>query len=348
MDWSGIVAAAERERVAPLLYHATRDRRLVPEAASEQLAGAYVRTGLANTLRLRETASILQQLSAFGVPVMVLKGLSLAERVYGNVALRPMVDSDVLVRRRDVSAALAALYELGYRSAQPEIAPDVALAFENEVMLVRNGHLTWSLEVHWSLFDSPFYQDRLSEESLWAGAVPITVEGAPAFTPSSPLELLHLCGHLVLHHRGRGLLWWNDIAEVIAYEGRSLNWDEVLSQAVALDLVMPLQAVLPTVAEKWGAVMPPDVPARLETLVPRPVEARVYALLTSERSAPGRRLLEDVQGMSGRGARLRFLLHNLFPSAAYMDERYGIDEPWQRPLYYVYRWWRGLGDLLRG
>ena len=40
--------------------------------------------------------------------------------------------------------------------------------------------------------------------------------------------------------------------------------------------------------------------------------------------------------------RLGYAWTHLFPSAAYMRQRYDIPHPLLLPLYYPYRWFRGL------
>ena len=345
-DWDAVGALALSERVAPLLYYSTRRHHLLPDELLHRCHKAYTETGLLNALRLNELAGLLAALATGGIDVILLKGVALAERVYSNIALRPMVDIDLLVRKANVCQALALLQDAGYRFEGPEISPDAALEFENEILLRERDRSGWVIELHWSLFDSPYYQERLPEGTLWETAESVAFEGSTACALSPEHELLHLCGHLALHHRGVGLLWWNDIADLITCDADRLDWDRLLTEAEALNLIMPLQAVLPEAAERWAAPVPPDVLYRLAALVPRPDEARVYHQLTAGHRPPARRLLSDLSEIPGWGARLRFLFRNLFPSAAYMDERYGISRPWLRPFYYLRRWLVGLGGLL--
>jgi len=61
--------------------------------------------------------------------------------------------------------------------------------------------------------------------------------------------------------------------------------------------------------------------------------------------ATGRRFWSDLRAIPGWRQRLRFARTHLLPSAAYMRRRYGIAHPLLLPLYYPYRWLRGLrGD----
>lgn len=346
-DWDAVESLAVAERVAPLLYHSARRHRFLPDKLLDLCRQIYTETGLQNALRLNELAPLLSGLSAAGIDVILLKGAALAERVYGNIALRPMCDIDMLVRKADVRQALALLQDAGYRVGGSEVAPETKLEFENEVLLQNPDRPDWVVELHWSLFDSPYYQAYLPEDVLWAAAEPVVIEGSAVHVLSPEHEFLHLCGHLMLHHRGVGLLWWNDVAECLHhYDGR-LDWDEALSNAEALNLVKPLQSVLPVVADVWLAPVPPDVSARVEAMVPARDEIRAFESMTAEYRPPGRRLLADLHGIPDWGARLRFLYRNLFPSAAYMDERYEIRHPALRVAYYPYRWLLGVNDVLR-
>lgn len=346
IDWDEVWTLAASERVAPLLYHTTRHHPILPEWMLLLGREAYLEAGLLNTLRLKELSTLLSEFALNGIDVILLKGAALVERIYGNIALRPMVDVDLLVRREHVRPALASLQAAGYQSSGAEIRPDTALDFENELLLWKQDRVEWVTELHWSLFDSPYYQHRLPEATLWASAVEFQMDDQPARVLSPELELLHLCGHLTLHHRGQGLLWWNDIAEVIHADSPRLNWDKLLQQAAELDLVLPLQHILPEVARGWRAPVPPEALDRLAALTPSREEAQVFDSLTAGHRPPARRLLADLQGLPGWKPKARFLASNLFPSAAYMDERYAITHPWQRPFYYPYRWYLGISRAI--
>src|SRR5690606_8539600 len=104
---------------------------------------------------------------------------------------------------------------------------------------------------------------------------------APTRVLSTEMMLLHLCGHLALHHRNHGLLWQCDIVELLHRERERIDWDVVLAQAAVMKLMLPLRAVLPGAAEVWRAPVPAPVLAHLAALRPGKVEARVYRAQTT-------------------------------------------------------------------
>jgi len=60
------------------------------------------------------------------------------------------------------------------------------------------------------------------------------------------------------------------------------------------------------------------------------------------RAPAARRMWAGLTSISGWGLRLRYALGNLFPSVDYMQGQYHIPHKLLVPLYYPYRWPRGL------
>jgi hypothetical protein len=298
-------------------------------------------------LLFRELGRILRALDEAGVPVIVLKGAALAEAVYGNIALRPMADLDLLVPHESLAPTLAALANLGHLAADTETQDGAAATFENEVMLRKAGPVAVLTEIHWSLLDSPHYQHLLPMSWFWETAIPVRIEGAEVLVLGPEALLMHLCAHLALHHGGRGLLWLHDVAEALHHFRDRLDWDLLLAKAEEYDLVLPLQLILPRVAEDWAAPVPPGFLQRLRRLEPSPQEVRVFNWLTARERPVAQRFWADLASMPGWRSRLRYLMGNLFPSMAYMRQRYRIRHDLLLPLHYPYRWLLGLRSALR-
>lgn len=348
-DWDAVHDAVQREGVAPLLYAIARGRDLLPQAIEEEWRLAYFSNARRNLLLFHELARVLRELDARGIAAIVLKGAALAEAVYGNPAVRPMCDADVLVRRDDVPLALSTLATLDYEAPHGEARAGDTLAYENEVLLRKLGAQDSVLEIHWSLFDSPYYQHTLALDWFWATATPLHIADVATRMLGPEAQLLHLCGHLLLHH-GSGaprLLWLHDIAEVLTVYRDTLDWDNLLRQAQALDLTLPVHHLLLRVAEEWRVPIPATALARLRALEPSAQEVRVFADLTAPHRPVIRRFWADLASMPDWKTRLAYAWHSMFPTAAYMQRRYAIPHPWLTPLYYPYRWWVGIKGVLR-
>jgi hypothetical protein len=340
--WAAVCARGAAERVGPLLHRALDPLDILPAAIEHALRRARRVTSLTNLLLLREFARALRELAAAGVPVIVLKGAALAEAVYRDVSLRPMVDVDVLIRHNDVDTAARVLAGLGYVPMRSETHPGALAEHENEMAFRKREGFPACIDVHWTLFDSPFHQAHVGMDWFWQTAHPLQLADMPTLMLGPEALLMHLCGHLALHHAATGLLWWHDIIEVLLARAAELDWPELFARTRAYELVLPVRTVLSRAQAEWGVALPAHAIAALTALPSSAAEERVFTRLSRPGRPAGGRFWIDLLGMSGWRQRLRFARTNLFPSAAYMRQRYAIAHPLLLPLYYPYRWLRGL------
>ncbi len=332
--------------LAPLLYRNLHGHGILPPGVDARLLFAVFHSRTRSEIAFRELDRVLPCLSDAHVPVILLKGAALATAIYGDPVLRPMIDLDLLVHPGDVARVLEALQGLGYEPPATEMRPQDALAYSNEIGLSRPGGAEIPVEIHWGLLDSPLYRGRPPEEWLWGTALPVSIGQAGAWMLGPEAQILHLCGHLALHHAGEGLLWLNDIAEVLYHYKEQIDWRRLLGQAQAADLVLPLQQVLPRVAEGWQAPIPAEALAALHALQPSAAEARVFGGMSAGPRSVAAEVWSDLPGLGRAGERLRYLAAKLFPARAYMRERYGIRHAVLLPLYYPYRWLLGVRSAL--
>lgn len=342
-DWESLRAVGEAERVAGLLHRALAPLAIAPPAVTAALRQSRRTTSVRNLLLLHELGLCLQELSAARVAVIVLKGAALAQAVYRDLSLRPMGDVDLLVRREDLALTTRLLAQLDYAPVRAETHPGALAEHENELTFRKRGRFAACIDVHWTLFDSPYYQDRIAMDWFWNTAQPVSIAGVPTLMLGPEALLIHLCGHLALHHGASGLLWWHDIAEVLSTCRDELDWAELLAKTRVYGLALPVCTVLTGVAEEWGVSVPGDVLPALRALPHSRAEERVFAWLMQPDRPAGPRFLADLGSMSGWRRRFRFARTHLFPSASYMRQRYRIRHALLLPLYYPYRWLRGLG-----
>jgi hypothetical protein len=347
-DWQSLLVLSRSERVAPLLHRAVRGRGIVPRAVARAWRRSRHSTALHNMLLLRELEPCLQQFAAARVPVIVLKGAALTTAVYRDLTLRPMADIDLLVRQEDRAATRRILEKRGYTAARAETHPGALFEYENEFLFAKSGTVKVWLDVHWSLVDSPHYQARIGMDWFWATAQPFAIADTPTSMLGPEALLMHLCGHLALHHRLKGLLWWHDIAEVIeCYRGR-IDWVQLLCRTRQYGLALPVYTVLRIVGEEWSAPIPPDVLGALRADRSSRQERRIFTWLTAAERPVGQRFWTDIVSLPHWGQRWRFARTQLLPSVAYMRQRYRIRHALLVPLYYPYRWLQGLRGLRTG
>jgi hypothetical protein len=252
-----------------------------------------------------------------------------------------MADVDLLVRQEDAPAVLSALAGVGYYPAAAEVRPDAQSEFRYAALLQRaqGGPL---LDVHWTLFHSQYYQHHLPMDWFWQDLRTVKVGPAEARVLRPAAQLLHLCGHVLLHHKEGDLAQMHDIAALVVHSGPALDWDEVLAGAELCALLLPLQRVLPRLAGQWRLPLPPHVLARVATRVASAGERQAFAALTARDRPVASRFLADLLGNPAWRGRLRFLGATLFPTPAYLRARYGARGGLWLPLYYPLHWLSSL------
>lgn len=190
-EWVALLNIAEEENVLPW---ATERLRLlngvcVPEQ-TEQL-NEIRRTFQIRTFVWAESLkSALPALARADLPVISFKGPSLAERIYGDAALRTCSDLDLLVRPADLERAEEVLAAIGFI---PQGGAD-----DYHRRYLRKATI---LELHHHL-ENP-YAFPIDMDALWTRSRVSQFQGVPVrlFHPAD--ELLYLCLHAVRHRFDR-------------------------------------------------------------------------------------------------------------------------------------------------
>ncbi len=185
-----LLATASAERVLPLLT------AVAPLA--EAAGRACLATGVRNAVLLDFTRRACASLASASIPVLLLKGIDLCERVYQNPALRPMHDVDLLVPRASLRPAMSTLVAAGLRA---EEAPGDG-NLRHSVVLSGPPPLRPHVHLHWHLANASYplpYVERIDLDGLWRRSLPWPGAPESARIPSPADLAVYLCEHLVKH-----------------------------------------------------------------------------------------------------------------------------------------------------
>ena len=252
--WQRLLALADYHRVQPLLCQALCGfEQAIPHDQIRTLKEDE-RANLHKALLLsRELIRIVAHLSALGLKVMPYKGPALAELLYGDIAMRPPGDIDLLVRRRDLARIRVAVGGLGYiphlrltpREEQAYLSSGYELAFDGDA----GPNL---LELQWAI-QPRFYAVNFDIDGVFQRAVTLNVAGHAMATPSPADLFLILSLHAAKHVWGR-LVWLCDIAQLMMTP--DLDWNWIGSQAQELGIVRILRVTMLAANEFLGAAVP--------------------------------------------------------------------------------------------
>ncbi|MBM4329810.1 MAG: nucleotidyltransferase family protein [Deltaproteobacteria bacterium] len=231
-DWETIVKSSIRHDLAPLFYH--RLKPLIPEihlpaSIADKLREIYLRSVARNIRMYKQLSEFIMALWGAGIQVIPLKGAHLAKFVYGNVALRPMSDVDLLVRRENMPKVCEILVGKGYTHAGHLNIHETCEVFQHLPPFEKPGGL--AMELHWNL-ETPTYPLRIDVEGLWERAQISSLDGIDVPTLSPEDQLLHLCLHVSLHHGfANGLKALCDINEIIERYRGNMDWGKIIDRS---------------------------------------------------------------------------------------------------------------------
>ena len=247
LQWKQIVDSALSENIAPLLYYNLKnfgEANLVPQETMDKLKKAYYANLARNMYLFSELRRILEAFNNREVDTMVLKGAALANTVYDDIALRYMVDIDILVKQEDLPYVKGIMTDLDY-TVNAEVRSEEWYNKKHGFHLAPFKHNKKSIpiEVHWGISKKSF---NIDITKWWKRTRKVEFDNYTVFIPSAEDMLLHLCLHL--HHQNynvrtikRGLC---DIYETLRYYNGTINWDLFEHEIGLCKMVKPTHSIL--------------------------------------------------------------------------------------------------------
>ncbi len=346
-QWDLTSQTGGRQEVGALLYASIKTlgmHKAVSPNVLEFLRGQFVATRNANRWAYEALDELLPRFECAGIPVILLKGCALAATLYAPNGLRPVGDLDLLVQRQDVGRARTVLGELGYGPLAQGLPGGIEDRYAAQQAFWRERAHPSHVEVHWHLVERSYYRARVPIEWFWERTVPIQLHGRTVRVLSLEALFLHLSIHFAIHHNCRGLKWSYDLALLLANSGRDMDWTELLDAVDRFGLVLPLRAVLETVADTWGIVPPAHVAARLRKATVRWQDRLAFSVAAPYRTAT---LGFDAFAQTGWRSKIDYLMCLIFPDASFMALRYRVKNPLLMPAFYGWRFSQGLYKVVR-
>ncbi len=329
--WTFVEAGA----AGPLLTRRVKMSGVAPPKSIADRMRSNVLAVAARNLSMR--AALADAINATGKPALLLKGVDLAERVYGNLGHRPMGDVDFLVRGEDASAYHAFLSSRGF---------SVSPAFDERLLQSTAAHhFSYTrkdgavLELHWRLADG---DDGGLSSRVWRDAVGHPQFASHAYVMSPEQLFLHLCLHQKHHLFETSLIQFWDIAELIRHPSLAIDWAaiRVLAQERRLERSMDLLFYM--LREHLGVLPPPAIGNPVPFAIGiQPIASPLARLgVISYGEHQFHLLAQAIAPRSSWAERLEAILGSLLPSRNDVRARHGSpnDGPWRDSISYLRRW----------
>ncbi len=264
-DWNSLLKMAQEQRILPLLYARLAELGvLVPSATQKQLRSEYQRNVFHSIANAAELIDVLKEFDDEKIPVMPFKGVVLAASIYQDPSSRPAGDLDVLVHRRDLVRATAALLRRGYElktEVHADGTPHASNSYEYHFERKSDGMV---MELRWRLeLTQPRFRRNLGMDWVWPQRRVTMLAGAEVPDMSPKVTLLVLCMHGSKHVWSR-LIWICDVAQLLESHPE-LNWKEVLREAKRTGLWRALALGVLLAHRMAGAPVPDSILRKFES-----------------------------------------------------------------------------------
>ncbi len=322
-------------RMLPLAYR-NLSKQGVVHPAMGTLKGIYRRGWVENQTLFRVFRGILPKLQDAGIEMMLLKGIALILGHYRDYGVRPMQDVDVLVHQKDAFKAFG-IFEsegwtrtkfVGVRFTERELNYRQALGF-------RAPANDAEIDLHWhALYVAP---SSRTDAFFWDGAAPMTFDGIAMIGPNPTDHLLITCAHGNAWNEVPPIRWVADAITIMRTS--DIDWQRLLHLARELRLALPLRDAFRYLAKEFGAAVPHDVLAALDTLPSDRTDRLQYARSQEVKLQTPRDTLLAVYGEYRRTAYGQSRVARAFGFLKYLQFYWRLDKFWKVAPYAAHWLW---------
>lgn len=226
VPWEHLVILAGIQGVDGFVYYHLNRLGLLnslPESVSGQLEGSYARTRKHTLAILNEAQVLSDRIEHARIPVIVLQGLSLINKLYSDPGLRQLGDMDLMVKPGDKNRLKELLFQEGYGSPYPAY-PDIL--FKSEVLVDIHTHV-----LNLDRIESRRYIFPENLTPMWEKAIPFFDQPNGILTLDPCDNFIALAAHALKHSYSR-LIWLADLHEcLIKWADNADRWKEMVVRA---------------------------------------------------------------------------------------------------------------------
>lgn len=267
ISWDFFITEILRHNVGPLIFeiiHHGQLEDLFPPTVIQELKKIHQQTAFFNMFLYAEAKKIVQALSQKNIPAILFKGASLSQDVYGNIALRPSADIDILVQKDSIQEVKKTFFELGFSFPQMLMSEDFYYRNHFHIPFSKNlKNFPIEIEIHWNLMDK-YLLAATNIFEIWERKRNLDFEGAQTYGLSYEDELIYLALHTLKHGYmntliasnplvyldlffnpicENKLIWFIDLKKIIESRSSKINWDHLIQTANRWGVLESIHAI---------------------------------------------------------------------------------------------------------
>ena len=277
-DWHAILQLSNSHGVASLVYkklYASGCASLVPPVILSQLQSCYLKSVSESIKIKRDIAFCLDILMTHDIRCIPLKGTFVGQKVYGDLAFRPMGDIDILIPHADLSTAYESFIDHGYQPQWP-LLDSIENLVEHHLPPMRKPGRT-PVEIHWKLLDQalPFTIDI---EEIWQEARPGHLFNRDVMFMRYEAYILHTCVHGAYQDNfSGGMKFISDVTEMLVGQNAKsciIDWQYFMDLTAKWHIIRCVFLTLQISRNLLDAPVPQDV---LDSLQPQAYKPEIYS-----------------------------------------------------------------------
>ncbi len=346
IDWNIFLKKARDEGISPLVFSRLSELAEhydIPEYVRKDLEKDYYLSATKNALIFEELKKVLGLFNQRKIQVIVMKGAALAETAYGNLALRPMSDVDLLVKKENLHQIDELLKKLGYSPADRSVDDvDFTSTYLTTLDYRNPAKNSPSFHIHWHFVNSTIpnesYIGYIKMDDVWRDAVRTNIADIETWVMAPHHLLIHLSEHaLRVTHSLSRLSYFCDIDRAINYYGKDLDWNLLIQDSLRFNLSKMVYTTLYFSHYFIKAKVPEDVLLKLRPErfgIPEKIFMRKAA---ENKRTPGMSYLIHLSMNKGLAKKLKFVGRTLFPPKDILAQRSYISRSDMNYRYYLNR-----------
>jgi hypothetical protein len=333
VNWSSVLRIGEKHKILSFLYLHFKEEMSVkiPPWVMEILKDFYYRISYRNMRIYSLLIPILKGIQEKNIPIILLKGVALADKVYGNIALRPMYDVDLLVKKEDVEKVGSLFKKFNFLC---DLESDDGKSYHNRYFDKDKGI---GFELHWNIENTP-NPFTLNIDEIWERAQSAGIPGVQALILSPEDLILYLCLHTSYHHKFyQDLITLKqicDISESIRYYQSVFDWLKFTNLAQRYGLSKPVYCSLYITESLLSTGIPLDIidNLRLKSFNTEYTDFIIRERIFAKNPFPAG-IVKSFSGLS-MSEKIKAFIKTVFLSPSDMAKRYYLSP--KSPKVYLY------------
>jgi len=325
-------AAARYHAVTGLLSERLSAAGGTPSHVIQRLRDLAFREAVVDLIRERQLRVLIEALDVTGVRALLIKGAHLAYSHYHDPALRPRLDTDLLIRPADRDVVDRILRSQGY---EPQLHVSGALV-SSQRMYVKSfyGSPVHIVDLHWKIANQIAFADMLTFDDVAARATALPRLSRRARGLSDVDALLLACVHRVAHHHDSDCLIWLYDIHLLAGGMAPAGWQAFVSLARDRKMTAICRHSLQRAAALFRTEIPEQVRVAFANTDAQHEPSASY--LRANRR-PAADIITDLGSLRSWRARWQLVREHLFPSVDYMRGVYAPASGAPLPVLYAHR-----------